>query len=290
LKYPWTKQEAGYESRKWGAYTTEQREFGEARAAAPYLNSKTLEAELMDWADDVAYAVYDLDDFYRAGLIPLDRLVEQSTRHIDRLFDNIRTRWDQQRRDFGGLATYKEQFVKLLQLMATRPSLTDAYSGSRAQRAALRDVTSFLVNRYAGAVELAPSTQSLASQDALVKGSSAIMIPPEMRTEVTVLKELAWAYVIENPALAAQQEGQREIVRLLFTKFLKAAEETRWNIFPGSMRSDLKESRTQWSQDPVLRMRVVSDLISSMTEIQAIEMYRRLTGHSSRSVMQRIIR
>ncbi len=290
LKYPWTKQEAGYESKKWGAYTTEHNEFEQARVAAPYLNSKTLEAELMDWADDVAYAVYDLDDFYRAGLIPLDRLVEQSSRHIDGLFENIQTRWRAQERDVSLLPAYQEQFSRLLQLMSTRPTLKDAYSGSRAQRAALRDVTSFLVNRYAGAVELASSTHRVTSADTLIRGSSAIAVPQEMRTEVTILKELAWAYVIENPALAAQQEGQREIVRLLFAKFSTAAEETRWNIFPVSMRADLKASRTQWSQDPVLRMRVVSDLISSMTEIQAIEMYRRLTGHSSRSVMQRIIR
>ena len=28
----------------------------------------------MDWADDITYAVHDLEDFYRAGLIPLHNL------------------------------------------------------------------------------------------------------------------------------------------------------------------------------------------------------------------------
>ena len=32
----------------------------------------------MDWADDITYAVHDLDDFARAGLIPLDQLAHDA--------------------------------------------------------------------------------------------------------------------------------------------------------------------------------------------------------------------
>src|SRR5579883_3145671 len=36
--------------------------------------TQSLEAALMDWADDITYAVHDLIDFFCAGQIPLERL------------------------------------------------------------------------------------------------------------------------------------------------------------------------------------------------------------------------
>src|SRR5262249_15400340 len=76
LKYPWLQDVGDTKKRKkWGAYATEQKYFDFARAGAT-ADEASLEARIMDWADDVAYAVHDLEDFFRVGLIPLDRLGE----------------------------------------------------------------------------------------------------------------------------------------------------------------------------------------------------------------------
>ena len=78
LKYPWLRGTDGAPREdKWGAYSSESSEFQWARELGPK-DTKSLEAELMDWADDIAYSVHDLDDFYRAGLIPLDRILTDS--------------------------------------------------------------------------------------------------------------------------------------------------------------------------------------------------------------------
>lgn len=69
LKYPWLySAEHPKRSRKWGAYSSDERAFHEARQNAVG-DERSLEACLMDWADDITYAVHDVDDFSRAGLI-----------------------------------------------------------------------------------------------------------------------------------------------------------------------------------------------------------------------------
>ncbi len=76
LKYPWYRQTfPERRQQKWGAYGAESGEFAWVRGPEPRDTRKCAEAELMDFADDIAYAIHDVEDFYRAGLIPLDRLV-----------------------------------------------------------------------------------------------------------------------------------------------------------------------------------------------------------------------
>ena len=73
LKYPRMRDESKNRRQKFGAYRSEDKQFKFAREYSSDQNP-CLEAQIMDWADDISYAVHDLEDFYRAGMIPLDRL------------------------------------------------------------------------------------------------------------------------------------------------------------------------------------------------------------------------
>ena len=79
LKYPWLRAESGSHHDKWGAYRADEDRFNWARSGWGH-ELRSLEAELMDWADDVTYAVHDLEDFYRAGLIPVHLLSHSAER------------------------------------------------------------------------------------------------------------------------------------------------------------------------------------------------------------------
>lgn len=82
-KYPWLKGQAPEQYKaltnsKWGAYRSESRHLEKSLEVAADDGvmgaHRSLEADIMDWADDISYAVHDTEDFFRAGIVPLDVL------------------------------------------------------------------------------------------------------------------------------------------------------------------------------------------------------------------------
>jgi dGTPase len=80
LKYPWPRDVEGKKNQKWGHYFGDKEAFKFARNRETCLDQRSAEAEIMDWADDVAYCIHDVDDFYRAGVVPLDRILAWRSR------------------------------------------------------------------------------------------------------------------------------------------------------------------------------------------------------------------
>jgi len=267
LKYPWLRKpgKADKHHRKWNAYKTEQDVFHWARQRAGVpADAQTLEAQVMDWADDVAYSIHDLEDFCAAGYIPVDRLAKTQTERAIFL-DKAAARADRKGRDWNqtriknALEFLAEEFFVPLGLV----------DGSRTKRTALGQMISSLMRRYVKAAKL----QHLHSG-----GPPILEIGDNYRDEVEVLKELTWQYVIDGPPMASHQHGQREIVRKLFEVYSTAVKEDRTEILPLRARewlTDLRKEQIDWDQE---KMRVVVDLIAGLTESQAVAMYQRFTG------------
>jgi dGTPase len=259
LKYPWLKDQNKRKLQKWGAYKSEARDFKFARELAPPERFKgTPEAELMDWADDVTYSVHDMEDFYRAGRIPM-HLLARLDNNLERnhFFDDVYRRHSGHK-DFFKRADLEEAFGDLL---AMHWQLDEPYSGMKEQRSKLRHFTAQLIHRYVNGVELDNSTKSIA-------------INEEYAKEVAILKELTWTYVIEAPALAMQREGQKTIIQRLFNVFADASQSgKKWSLFAPYYREQLESSSSANE-----RRRIVVDLIAEMTEPQAIASYGQLTG------------
>lgn len=290
LKYPWLYGHQGPRSmRKWNAYFTEREDFAFAREGLGV--AKSIEAELMDWADDIAYSIHDVEDFYRANLIPLDRLVSSLRKgpggmevmpgsEIDRFLNQVFLRWEQEQiqseyRDSGSREKLTRTFINIISQLTP---LQTPYDGSHAIKAYLRNFTSLHVSRYINAVKLCdPDTNE----------GRLITIHEDALYEVKMLKELTWHYVMRSPALTAQKRGQVQIIETLFETFHSAALSPNsgdWDIFPFGYRERLETNDS--SEE---RTRIVIDLIASMTEPQAVQMYQRLTGTSQSSMRLQIV-
>lgn len=263
LKYPWLRGENSEKADKWGAYSSEKKDFDFAIELCPSLRIKTIEASLMDWADDVTYSVHDAEDFYRAGRLPLHLLAD---RRYDKerkgFFEKAFARHNGDKGIWSDTKALEEAFNEVI--VGLFP-LEGTYLGSWEERASLRDFTSQLIGRYVGATTIVPSD-----------GSLRLKIDEDRELEVAMFKELTWVYVIEAPELASQQEGQRKVIEELFRIYWDAAQGKRsLHLFPAYYGKGLEQA-----SDDQGKKRIVIDLIAGMTEEQALTMHKRLTGVS----------
>jgi len=223
LKYPWRHGENQEKPDKWGCYEDDEELFSWARRLGPGSNTQSDEARLMDWSDDVTYSVRDVDDFYRAGVIPLDRLVVDSEER-ERFYKGVFARRKEKLPRNMNELYLRGAFDSLMGVLNVR----EPYTPTREGRVRLRRVTSTLIRNFVNAVRWDVSVNP-----------PRIAIEDRQRAEIFMLKQLTWHYVIKNPALATQQHGQKLIIRQLFNAFYKAGTRKDLNIdfFPISFRT-----------------------------------------------------
>lgn len=284
-KYPWLQGPDQKTSTKWGAYESEKEDLDFSRqhlprelqqaSQRPDSSLQTLEAQIMDWADDVAYAVHDVDDFFRVGLIPLDRLKSDSAErsrfidyHISRLGDS------------------NPNVEKIaVGLLGDESPFTRPFDGSYTAIAGLHRRSSAFVHRYITGSKLAR-----------IDGEERyrLEVDDQLRCEVDVLKSLLWMYVIENRILLSLRFGYASLIEELFNRLEVAAlgtqeqsrrgERKNPRIFPEYFSAQIQEDT---SDDDVYRL--IADFIASLTESQAIDLHHRLTGISFGKSLDQIV-
>ncbi|MDR3570970.1 MAG: dNTP triphosphohydrolase [Candidatus Pacebacteria bacterium] len=265
IKYPWSRDPAVDSRRKkWGFYRSEKDEFDFARNGWPTAK-KTAEGELMDLADDIAYSVHDLEDFHRCRLIPWRQVFDEPGGR--ELIDEASKDWNGAPQD--ARARLEQAYARLKDTFSIFE--LDGYEALPEQRISIRTLTSSLIARYVGAVSvIIPSNEN----------EGCIRVTSTAEDEIRILKQITRHYILDNPALAAQQKGHERVLRELFADLRDhSAEKYVPRKFLYLMR-DLSIPRT----------RAVADCISSLTEAEAMQLHGRLRGYASGSVLDPIVR
>lgn len=264
-KYPWTRGADGKRAKKWGAYEGDRETLAWVLVDQPSDGTRPVETVLMDWADDVTYAVHDVDDFVRLGLIPLDRLFAfvlspdhpQASREESPTLAAFLDWLERTGQSPGGRPLDRQHLVRQLHYLADKISLSEPYDGSRRSKGLLQATVTDLISFFVDSVHI---------EGAGVGYDGTLIVPEDRRILCDVLKALIWHYVIDSPGLAAQQHGQARIIDALVT-WIHASPD---KLLP-------VDRREEYDQHNDL-IRSVADHVASLTEPMALSLYRKLSG------------
>lgn len=252
LKYPWTRFEwrdghtglAPHErprgvgddttlgAHKFSAYALHAEEMATVRAAYPGLApwQQTLECSVMDIADDIAYSIHDLDDFYRAGVL-------QQAAVSAELRSWLRDQTSLREVATAELAAHARRPGHALELVWRRIRDKDPWiADADAYRTAVARVSEELGDGllsipYDGGLEAERAMSSFARRwiDRLQKSivvdptphvrGGHIRLAQQAWHDVVVLKFVHARFVLDRPDLATAQRGQSRVVEALVAGF-----------------------------------------------------------------------
>ena len=245
VKYPLTRTNPdGSVNRKYSAYDEDAKVLewvreGHTDGAPP------MEAQVMDFSDDIAYSVHDVEDGIVSGRVSLRVLWD---------FVELAALADKGAAAFGGDA---DSLVEAADRLRSLPAIAAAseFDYSLGAWAGLKALTSQLVGRYVGAVTRA----TLDGNDSGVLGRQhgRLVVPPDVEAEVRLLKTAAVLYVMDQPAHQARQERQRDRIYRVHEYLRAGAPGTLDTMFQAWFRD---------AETDLERERVIVDQIASMTE------------------------
>ncbi len=251
-KYPWPRQDG---RPKFGAYEDDLEVFAWVREGAPG-ERQAFEAQVMDWADDVAYSVHDLEDGIVTGLVDLARLRDAG-----------------EQAELAALAagSYSTQpaaeLEEVLRVMLDRPEWPASHDGTAAASASLKSLTSSLIGRFCTSAE--DATREVHGPGELTRYVADLVVPAQTRAECALLKAVTARYVMQRPGVHGAQEREREIVGELVgllaargAQALEAAHAAAWREAP----------------DDRGRLRAVVDQVASLTDAAAVALHSRALG------------
>lgn len=229
-----------------------------------------MEAQVMDWCDDIAYSVHDVEDGIVSGRVDLGVLWD---------LVELAALAEKGARAFGGDPTQLIDAAGGLRELAVVNEAA-GFDGTLRSYASLKRMTSELVGRYVGVtigttvdtgVDQADAAHG-AADAGVGRASGTLRVPEQALAEVSLLKTIAVLYVMDDPGHIARQDRQRDRIFRVFDYLTLGA--------PGSL-DPLFRGWWEEAETDAARQRVIVDQIATMTESRLERMARYSASLSS---------
>ncbi|MBV9593387.1 MAG: deoxyguanosinetriphosphate triphosphohydrolase [Actinobacteria bacterium] len=250
-KYPWPAR-AGVT--KFGAYPDDLDAFGWIRGEVTD-GQRCLEAQAMDWADDVAYSVHDVEDGVHSGLIRLGDVDERQREQLCVVAADLYS------------SRPAAELAPVLDALLDLPALRDlaGYDASYLAQAAAKRATSELTGRFVTAAISA--TRARHGAQPLARYDADLIIPATTVAECALLKAVAAHFVMRRPGADELLAGQRRLLSELVEAVAADA--------PATLDRPLADAWQRASDDSA-RLRVVIDRVAQLTDGAARRLHTRL--------------
>nr|WP_296066339.1 deoxyguanosinetriphosphate triphosphohydrolase [uncultured Actinoplanes sp.] len=253
-KYPWTRRPGG---RKFGVYADDLDVFTWLRPPGAG-DRRCLEAQVMDWADDVAYSVHDVEDAVHGGYLSLRPLLRDPDERAA-LCADVRGVYSDETGD-----VLRDCLDQLLADPVVAP-VAD-YDGSYGAQVTLKRMTSVLTGRFVASA--VGATQRRYGTGPVRRYDADLIVPATVRNQCALLKGIALRYVMRSPAAARLHDRQRVIL----IELVEALSRT-----PGKLDAVFRPLHDAAENDAAA-LRVVIDQVASLTDPLAVEWHRALVA------------
>jgi dGTPase len=203
----------------------------------------------MDLADDISYSVHDVEDAVVHNSVSLSVLSDPGrAREVAAHAREWYGRGDE------------EALVEALERMQRHPFWVPDYDGSHRDRAALKDMTSQLIGRMAGAITEATTREFGAGP--FTRHHAQLVVPEQTSHEILILKGIAVHFLMAPREKKPEYRRQRDKLGALVPALAERGSEALEPHFAAAYRE---------ASDDAARLRVAVDQVASLTDKSAYD-------------------
>lgn len=235
----------------------------------------TLEAQLMDLCDDIAYSTHDLEDGMRAGKIHMNRTFFEDDRVIRSLMQEIVNDSTNQDMAWDQVDMYAMVKRVLIQYLEQWERLY-AENGGEPSRAR-REIKAQWVGKFASQVGIIDDPATGWKRVTFIRDGREDV---ELLRTMEILKKLAWVTLIQDFRVQRLHKRSEVMIGRLWESFKSF--ETGRLIIPPDWLEQYERHKDRWPWE-----RLVADYLSGMTDAYAEKVYAEFFASRSGSIYER---